>query len=294
MQTSHVEYYIFTVCKLVYTIFYTFTKSFVFNFVFVYIYLYLYRERQRFDILTSICTTIMKKKETFTDLPVDFCLLYYKCISIKIYLCTKSLCLFSVSNWSVSVFSNFLFHPALSVFTRVQLLLHTPVCIHISHQPFWSKVYTGLWHLNFDLWPSHPCCLRLWQATSPPPLKVFSGLGHFLRQCFKCNTWLVLGLPQQGESKTFEKGKQETNKNNSQKGGHCSMWSPGEKDTLEWFTFRIGLIVGTLFRYVWKVISLNKTQILLCTMQNTTSYIFDFLCTFLIIIITFNIYDGPC
>ena len=63
---------------------------FLFFFIYIYIYIYIYLYIEIFHILpTSICTTIMKKKKTFTYMSIHFFFLYYKCIFIKIYLCTK-------------------------------------------------------------------------------------------------------------------------------------------------------------------------------------------------------------
>lgn len=73
----------------------------VFLFFFVYIYLYIFIDLyiQIFHILpTSICTTIMKKKNIYIYVNPFFLFLYYKCIFIKIYLCTKVFFFFQFIN----------------------------------------------------------------------------------------------------------------------------------------------------------------------------------------------------
>lgn len=59
--------YVHYVCKLLFTIFFTHTKAvFLFFFVYIYLFIYIYLYIEIFHILpTSICTTIMKKKNIY-------------------------------------------------------------------------------------------------------------------------------------------------------------------------------------------------------------------------------------
>ena len=70
--------YVQYVCKLLCTIFFTYTKSLVSIFLCIYLYIYIFIYIEIFHILpTSICTTIMKKRKTFTDMSIHFSPLFY-------------------------------------------------------------------------------------------------------------------------------------------------------------------------------------------------------------------------
>lgn len=59
-------------------------------YLFIYIYRFLYTPHQHLYYNE-------KKKKTFTYMSIHFFFLYYKCIPIKIYLCTKSLLFINIT-----------------------------------------------------------------------------------------------------------------------------------------------------------------------------------------------------